>query len=193
MRIIAGKYRGFTLNTIPGKLIRPTPSKVREAIFDIIGFKVVDSDFLDLFAGTGAIGIEAISRGAKSVTFVERNRNAIELINTNLTKIGEKETATIVKNDYIYSLKFLNEQQKKYDIIFLDPPYNKDLLQKTLNEIDRSSLLKNNSIIIAQYQIHEKMQNNFSRIQTIKEKRYGKTKVTIFSYNKQFKKGENND
>lgn len=185
MRIIAGKYRGFTLKTIPGKLIRPTPSKVREAIFDIISFRVVDSDFLDLFAGTGAIGIEAISRGAKSVTFVERNKNVIELINTNLTNIGEKKVSTIIKNDYTYSIKFLNEQQKKYDIIFLDPPYNKDLLQKTLNEIDKSSLLKNNSIIIAQYQIHEKIQNDFSVIQSIKEKRYGKTKVTIFSYNKQ--------
>jgi len=181
MRIIAGLYKGFPLQSFQGKKIRPTPSKVREAVFDILGFKVIESDFLDLFAGTGAVGIEALSRGAKRVTFVEINGHAIELIKSNLMKINQNDFSNIINNNYMRSLKVLNFQQKKFDIIFLDPPYDKNITQKTLYEIDKNYILKRNSIIIAQHQINENIQGNFQNLSCLKEKRYGKSKITLFS------------
>jgi len=182
MRIIAGLYKGLALQSFPGKSIRPTPSKVREAVFDILAFKVLESDFLDLFAGTGAIGIEALSRGAKKVTFVEINRHATDLIKSNLIKINQNDFSNIINNNYMHSLKMLNFQQKKFDIIFLDPPYYKNIAQKTLYEIERNYILKRDSIIVAQHQINEDVQGSFKKLSCLKEKRYGKSKITLFNY-----------
>ncbi len=182
MRIIAGTYKGFTLHSFTGKDIRPTPSKVREAIFDMLGFKVIESDFLDLFAGTGAIGIEALSRGAKSTTFVEVNQKAIELIKENLIKIHYNDFYTIIKKDYLQAIKMLDFQRRKYDIIFLDPPYSKNYILKSLKEIEKSHIIKKNSIVVVQHQINETVQNDFKKLICLKEKRYGKSRVTIFGY-----------
>jgi len=113
MRIIAGTYKGFRLNAFPGNDIRPTPSKIREAIFDLIGPKVLESDFLDLFAGTGAVGIEALSRGAKSVTFVDLNQKAINLIKNNLKKIYQNDFSQVIKNNYIQAIRLFNLNQLK--------------------------------------------------------------------------------
>ena len=182
MKIIAGMYKGFCLNTFSGKDIRPTPSKVREAIFDMLGPSIVESDFLDIFAGTGAIGIEAFSRGAKQVTFVEINQRSIRLIKQNLLKIYHEDFSDIIKNDFHKALKRLSEQKRRYDIIFLDPPYNKDYPVKTLTGIDQSRIFKKKSIIILQHHVNEKVQGNFKKLKLIKEKKYGKSAITVFRY-----------
>jgi len=182
MRIIAGKYKGFPLHAFPGKDIRPTPGKVREAVFDILGFRVTESDFLDLFAGTGAIGIEALSRGAKRATFVEVNGRAIGLIKDNLTKIHQNYFSNIMKNDYLQAIKILNFQQRKFDIIFLDPPYNKNYTLKSLLEIEQKNIIKKNGLVVVQHQIHEDVQNNSQKLVCLKEKKYGKSRITVFGY-----------
>lgn len=182
MKIIAGIYKGFKLFPFPGNKIRPTPSLVREAIFDIIGAKVINSDFLDLFAGTGAVGIEAISRGAKSVTFIEIDKKAIVLIKNNLTKLNQSNYSKIIKLDYLKALNLLSLNYAKFDIIFLDPPYyNKSYISKALQLIDQVNIVKDGGIIIAQHPTHIVLQDSFNSIFCIKEKKYGKSRITIFS------------
>jgi 16S rRNA (guanine(966)-N(2))-methyltransferase RsmD len=182
MRIIAGTYKGFRLNAFPGNDIRPTSSKIREAIFDIISTKVLGSDFLDLFAGTGAVGIEAFSRGAKSVTFVDFDYTAISLIKNNLKKIYQNDFSQVIKNNYIQAIKLLNLEQKKFDIIFLDPPYNKNYALTSLREIDQGALAKEGAIIVVQHPIKYEIKENFKNLVCLKEKKYGKSGITIFSY-----------
>ncbi|HOF02696.1 MAG TPA: 16S rRNA (guanine(966)-N(2))-methyltransferase RsmD [Atribacterota bacterium] len=181
MRIIAGLYRGFILQSFSGKSIRPTPGKVREAIFDIIGAKIVGAEFLDLFAGTGAMGIEAISRGAKSVTFVEIDKRAVVLLQNNLKKIDQNMFDNIYKMDYLKALKLFNSAKNSFDIIFLDPPYYKDYFQSSLKVIEEGSILKDNSLIIVQHPIRLTVKNNFKNLLCIKEKKYGSTWVTMFT------------
>ncbi|MFW6130926.1 MAG: 16S rRNA (guanine(966)-N(2))-methyltransferase RsmD [Atribacterota bacterium] len=182
MKIVAGMYKGFRLNTFKGREIRPTPSKVREAVFDMLGSSVIESDFLDLFAGTGAIGIEAFSRGAKKVTFVEINQRAIGLIKENLLKIYHDDFSNIIKNDFHKALERLSEQQRKYDIIFLDPPYKKNYLLKALLDIDQSRIFKKKSIIMLQHHTDEKVQGDFDKLEFMKGKKYGKSAITVFRY-----------
>jgi 16S rRNA (guanine966-N2)-methyltransferase len=182
MRIIGGIYKGFHLHTFASKDIRPTPSKVREAVFDIIGPGVIESDFLDLFAGTGAVGIEAFSRGARRVTFVELNKKAILLIKENLIKIHLKDFSNIIRSNYQQAIKEFNLHQRKFDIIFLDPPYDRNYILKPLQEIEQNDIAKNNSIIIVQHQINEKLPNDFKRLICLKKKKYGRSAITIYRF-----------
>ena len=183
MRVIAGIYKGFKLQSFPGKEIRPTPGRIREAIFDIISAEIVGAEFLDLFAGTGAVGIEAISRGAKNVTFVEIDNKAIALIKRNLQKISKDNLFTIIKSDYLRAIRFLNVKQKRFDIVFLDPPYNKNYFLKTLHEIDRNVIIKEGGLIIVQHPADLVVKYDFENIFYFKEKKYGNSKITIFYIN----------
>lgn len=183
MKIIAGLYKGFPLKSFPGRDIRPTPAKVREAVFDILSMKIIESDFLDLFAGTGSIGIEAISRGAKRSTFVEIEQKAINLIKANLTKINHNNFSNIIKRDYLHSLKIFKYKARKFDIIFLDPPYYKNISKNVLHEIEKSNILKKNSIVVVQHKNNETVQAQYQKMSFLKEKRYGKTKISLFNFN----------
>ena len=179
MRIVAGYYKGYKLQTFQGSDIRPTPDRVREAVFNIIGTKIVGAEFLDLFAGTGAIGIEAISRGAQGVTLVEIDKKAIALIQENLKKIRLNENINIIKMDCLQALKLLNLNKKRFDIIFLDPPYYKDNIFKILYEIDNSNILLEGALIIIQHSTREEIKMNFKKLVPFKEKKYGNTRITI--------------
>lgn len=182
MRIIAGIYKGAKLQSLPGKKIRPTPSRIREAIFDIISDKIVGAEFLDLFSGTGAVGIEAISRGAKNVTLVEIDARAVSLIKKNLKKIHKADLPTIIKNNSLQAIKYLNTNQIKFDIVFLDPPYFKNIYLKILQEIDKSTVINEGGLIIVQHSTDAKVNYDFKNIIFLKERKYGKSKITIFSY-----------
>lgn len=183
MRIIGGIYKGFNLSTFNGKGIRPTPSIIREALFDILGTKIIESEFLDLFAGTGAVGIEAFSRGARRITFVELNLEGIALIRRNIAKIDHQECFDIIRNHSIRAIKKLKTHRKKFDIVFLDPPYDhREYLLESLQEIELNSILKNESIIIVQHQKKEDLNYNSQRIIFLKEKNYGKSKISIFRF-----------
>lgn len=183
MRVIAGTYKGFKLQSFPGKEIRPTPDRIREAVFDIISAEIVGAEFLDLFAGTGAVGIEAISRGAKNVIFVEIDDKAIALIKRNLQKICKDDLFTIIKSDYLRAIRFFHIKQKKFDIVFLDPPYHKDYFSKTLHEIDRSMIIKEGGLIIVQHPADLLVKYDFENMFCFKEKKYGNSKITIFYIN----------
>lgn len=156
MRIIAGKFKGTTLKAPKGNNTRPTPSRLRETVFNIVQHKVEGCDFLDLFAGSGLTGFEAISRGARSVTFVENSSQSIQCIKSNADKLGVSKDVRIVKDDVIQCLERYAKQNKQFDIIYVDPPYGteveyrgKKYLYSTLvlQLIDQHSLLNEGGVL----------------------------------------------
>jgi len=147
MRVIAGKARSLVLCTPEGMETRPTTDRTKETLFNIIQFDVQDSVFLDLFAGSGGIGIEALSRGAKEAVFVDNSKDAEGCILQNLKHTKLDSFATVYKQDVFVALTRM-EYQKKFDIVFMDPPYNKELEQRVLEYLSTSSLVDEETTII---------------------------------------------
>lgn len=151
MFIIGGRHKGHRLQAPKGKLTRPTPSRLRETVFNILQSDIIEAEFLDLFAGSGAMGLEALSRGAKCSTFIDSNTLSIQAIEENIAKLKVKEKTKVYKEDVILSLKKMVKQQKKFDLIYADPPYIKKTLYHEqpillslliLDLIDKGELLK---------------------------------------------------
>lgn len=177
MRVIAGKYRGLKLASFEGENIRPTIDRVKESVFNILQFDIQGKKVLDLFAGTGSLGIEAISRGAKKVTFVEVNEDSIKVLKQNLKRI--EEDYELLKQDYKVALSQKKTQKESYDFIFLDPPYKTSLLKDALKEIDSSKLLNAGGVIIAEHLFDDKLEIELENLEIYKEKKYGTVAVTF--------------
>lgn len=176
MRIISGRARGTKLFTLEGLDTRPTLDRVKEPLFSIIGFKVQDADILDLFSGSGALGLEALSRGAKSATLCDNSKKAIKVIENNLQKT--KLEAEIINEDFTRCIEKL--QGKQFDIIFLDPPYETNYIERAINKILECNLLKKDGLIIAETD-NQKIVENIEKLDiTIRDKRkYGRV-ILIF-------------
>lgn len=174
MRIIGGAHKGRVLKTFKGTEIRPTSDRARQAFFNIFAEKIVGASFLDGFAGTGAMGIEAISRGAKRVVFTDLKRASVELINQNLNMI--KESATVMVCDL---LSYLKTTPERFDFIFLDPPYMTDLGQKALEIIDKRKLLNEGGQVI--FESHEKHESEYENLVFISCRDYGKNHFSIYA------------
>lgn len=173
MRVIAGKYRARILREFDITSTRPTLDRVKEALFSSIQFNILNSSVLDLFAGTGALGIEALSRGARNVTFVDKDERAIKLIKEN-TK-GMTESFEIYKAEYD---DFLTKTKKKFDIVLLDPPYASDYGEKAIKIILEKNLLNNGGILV--YEKSADSVFNFSDEGfSLKVKRYGAVEVVF--------------
>ena len=173
MRVITGTARGRRLKEPMGMDIRPTTDNVKEAIFSIIQFDIEGRRILDLFAGTGQLGIECLSRGAKSVTFVDQSREAIMLIRENLAHCQMQ--GEVVQAD---SIGFLG-RDGKYDIIIIDPPYDTDLLDKALEKIAAFDILNDGGIIVCESRLEKTVKDLPAPYYVVKERKYGKIKVTI--------------
>ena len=148
MRIIAGQFKGRSLITMKDKSIRPTTDRVKESIFNLLQGYVEDANVLDLFAGSGALGIEALSRGAKSVTFADRSNDSIETINTNLKKVSGK--INVIRKDFLTTIDYLSAKKEKFDIIFLDPPYKQGLEKIAIDKIEECDILAQDGIIVVE-------------------------------------------
>lgn len=180
MRVIAGKARSLPLKSIESPGTRPTQDRTKETLFNVIHNRVYDACFLDLFSGSGAIGIEALSRGAKKAYFVENNRNAIKFIEGNLEFTKLKDDAVIMKTDVFEALKKLQKDNVKFDIVFMDPPYNQLLEKEVLIFLSKSALIDRCSMII----IEASKETDFSYLEElgfdiIKTKEY-KTNKHVF-------------
>ncbi len=151
MRVISGKARGITLNAPKNDDIRPSLDRYKEDVFNIMNLKVYDARFLDIFAGTGAIGIEALSRGAKQVCFVDNNEKSINIIKSNLKKTKLIENNLILQYDYKRALEKLNGQV--FDIVYLDPPFNKNLELECIKEVIYRELLSEDGSIVCESSI----------------------------------------
>ena len=176
VRIISGSHRGLRLSSLPGKDIRPTADRTKEWIFSVMT-SVEGAKILDLFAGTGNLGIEALSRGAKSVTFIEHSAKAVELIKTNVDKIHASEKVKVIRNDSIVQLRAWKSEL--WDIILADPPYKYDSLPELISAATGS--LEENGFFVLE--TSSKMRENFP-LKPSRVKKMGRTTVYIFEEGK---------
>ena len=179
MRIITGKARGLKLKTPKGFTTRPTSDRIKESIFNILNGLIdfEDKIILDLFAGTGALGLEALSRGAAHATFVDIE--TIQIINDNIIHARFNKISEVIRGDVIKVLNKFSVNSRQFDIIFCDPPYNKGLWQRALNEVDNLNLLKNNGLIIIEHGLNETIDQPL-KLALIKQKKYGHTTSVDF-------------
>lgn len=179
MRVIAGKARGLTLKTIDGESTRPTRDMVREALFSILIDKVPECTFLDLFAGSGAIGIEALSRGADSAYFCDANKACIDIIKANLEKAKMVDQAQVFYGDYLTILGRL--KNKKFDLIFVDPPYNKGMGVLAIEKVSQEELLADNGIIIYETDKVEVVPEVIGKYKRYNHKKYGRNILSFYA------------
>jgi len=182
MRIIAGSLRGKKIKSLPGLATRPLLGRIKKSLFDILGDRVVDASFLDLYAGTGSVGIEALSRGAKYVLFVEKDARLTRLIKENLKKCELENKAEVIEIDI---LSYNKEGRKfslleQFDLIFLGPPYKLNLTKDTLDIILKLNLLKKNGWVICQHHFKEKVPEKKGFLSLFRKERYGKTIMSFY-------------
>lgn len=177
MRVITGTAKGVRLLTPDGMKTRPTTERVKEAVFSAIQFEIEGSRALDLFAGTGQMGIEALSRGASSAVFVDERREACQLVRDNLKRTKLSERAQVVQSDY---MGYLERSRNLFDLIFLDPPYAEFFLENALKKISEIDILSDRGIIICERPAEKPLDMEISGLQRGKDYRYGKTCITIF-------------
>ncbi len=177
MRVITGSAGGVRLKTPKGTKTRPTADRVKEAVFSIIQFEIQGSRFLDLFAGTGQMGIEALSRGASCAVFVDEWKDACMLIKENLCLTGLSGRASVIQDHY---LNFLQKCKEQFDIVFLDPPYAEIFLENALNKISEIDILSERGIIICERPAEKQLELEIPGLCRVKDYRYGKTWITIF-------------
>ena len=177
MRVITGKARGVQLKTPEGMTTRPTADRVKEALFSIIQFDLPGARVLDLFGGTGQLGIEALSRGAKSAVFVDAGEPACKLIRENLRRTKLEADAKVVRCDY---LEYLKRCRETYDIIFLDPPYAEVFLENALNCIGEIDILQSGGIIIAERPLGKDLIVELPGFERSKDYKYGKTLLAVY-------------
>lgn len=179
MRVIAGEKRGMLLKSPDTGNIRPTHDRVREAVFGSLQFTLSGSRVLDLFAGSGAMGVEALSRGAAYAVFVDNSGEAAAAIRANVQKAGYAAKSAIFKNDYEIALKLFNFDWK-FDIVFIDPPYTAGLYQKALASLHGSSVLAPGAVLILES--GEPLAADAERFARTREKKYGKAYITHLEY-----------
>ena len=177
MRVITGKARGVALNTPKGMHTRPTADRVKEALFSIIQFDIPTAKVLDLFGGTGQLGIEALSRDAKYAVFVDEREDACKLIRENLRKTRLEGSAKVVRSDYA---AFLRSCKETFNIIFLDPPYSEVFLENSLNMITEIDILETGGIIVTERPLGKELLWDFPGYIRSKDYKYGKTLLTIY-------------
>ena len=164
MRIIAGRMRGTKLFTLDGLNTRPTLDRVKEPLFSIINFKLQDAVVLDLFSGSGALGLESISRGAEKAYLCDNSKDAIKIIKQNIEKTRTLAESEVLLNNYENSLEYFSTNKIKFDIVFLDPPYKTDFAEKATKIIIKNNLLKEDGIIIIETDDADKVVDNLKNI-----------------------------
>ena len=177
MRVITGKARGVQLKTPQGMQTRPTADRVKEALFSIINFDLPGASVLDLFGGTGQLGIEALSRDAKSAVFVDASADACQLIRENLKRAKLDGQGRVVRSDY---MEYLNKCRERFDIILLDPPYAEVFLENALKRITEIDILETNGIIVTERPLGKELSWEFSGYTRSRDYKYGKTLLTIY-------------
>lgn len=180
MRIIAGTRKGRKLHALGDLPIRPTADRLRESVFNILAGEMAGAVVLDLFAGTGSLGMEALSRGAESCVFVEKNPRAVDLIRRNLTRCGLTERAQVMKRDVLRGLDFLNPVEHSFDVVFLDPPYNQGYVTSALLLLDRCGCLHPDGWIVVEHSHFEDPPEEMTRLSETDRRRYGKTLVSFY-------------
>lgn len=178
--MITGKAKGRRLKSVKGMNTRPTTDRVKESLFSIIGSRVYDTVFLDLFSGTGAIGIEALSRGAKAAILVERDRRALSVIRENLGTTNLKEAAVVMGMDVRKALPHLAEKGYRFGIVFMDPPYRMAVIPEVLEQLQYFRLLEPKGLVVCEHSKDENLPDGVGSLRLIRQQVYGDTCLSFF-------------
>jgi len=185
MRIIAGELKGRRLTAPKDESVRPTAEKVREAVFSMLQTYIPDAVVVDLFAGTGSLGLEALSRGARRAYFVDRDRTSIALVKANVGTCGVEERSVILCSDYGSAIGRIHDRA---DIVFLDPPYKAGLMEDCLNRLAASELLPEGGIVVAEHGREEILPDTVSGLRRIRDRKYGKVRVSVYEKQEEIEK-----
>lgn len=180
MRVIAGQYKGRNLRTVPGLDVRPTSDRLRETLFNILMMRIQDARFLDICAGSGAIGIEALSRGAQKVTMIEATKQATKIIKDNLTTCKIDHGVEVITEDAITALKYFSKKEAQFDIVYLDPPYKSEIYLPIMELLGNSELIADQGIIIVEHHTKLKFPESFGVLYSYRELKQGETQLTFF-------------
>jgi 16S rRNA (guanine966-N2)-methyltransferase len=182
IRIIGGELKGRKLVTVRGLKTRPTADRVRESIFNILGNSVRGARVLDLYAGTGAMGIEALSRGAESALFADDHKAALTALEKNIKMCSLQSRTNTIKWNIFNNLNVIRSYRPAFNLVFLDPPYNKNMIQPTLSNLDTSRCLENNSRLALEHSPLEPIPETLPAFKIFDQRRYGKTLVSFLIY-----------
>lgn len=179
VRVISGSARGLKLNTPGDDRVRPTTDRVKESMFNIVQDWVYDSQVLDLFAGSGALGIEALSRGASQAVFCDNSLDSIKIIKSNIEKARVADRSQIVNGDFKRCLRDMEAKNQSFDMIFVDPPYYEGLFEEVLDTIRSCKILKKDGIVIVEHDAKRPI-GQVEGLEVYKEKKYGITMLTFY-------------
>lgn len=182
MRIISGQLRGRRLFSTSGNHTRPTSDKVREAIFNILSSRIGATAVLDLFAGTGALGIEAASRGAAAIVCIDNSPAAVRTIQKNISAVSIESIVKIIKWDISRNLNCIRSPEPIYDLIFMDPPYETGLVTKALKNLHLSQSVKQGATLVVEHSNREPIPNDLPFGEITDQRKYGKTLVSFLTY-----------
>lgn len=183
MRVISGKLKGKKLFSVKGQNLRPTSDRVKEAIFDILQDQIRGQKVLDLFAGTGALGIEALSRGAGGAVFVEGSPQSLVALRRNIEVCGLQEQVEVLAREAQTGIKILEARGESFELIFLDPPYRRGLARRVLQALSKSSIVSPGTLIVAEHSLSEEL-DSIPSWQRVDLRRYRRTQVSFFNLKK---------
>jgi len=180
MRVISGSAKGRSLKAVPGISTRPTTDKVKEAIFSMIGPYFDGGYVLDLFAGTGGLGIEALSRGMQRAVFIDIEKKSIDTVQMNLRATGLAEQAEVYRNDAARALKVLAKREQRFELVFLDPPYKMKVIAELIGSMEEMNLLDTHAVIVVEHDAQDVLDEEIGRFEQQRRAEYGDTAVTIY-------------
>ena len=183
MRVISGTAKGRKLASFRGDRIRPTADRVKEALFNIItsNFGPIDGKtVLDLFSGTGNLGIEAVSRGAAKAVFVDEAPGSISVLRKNIETCGLSERAEVLRTSVLHGTRFLSKRGESFDLVFLDPPYEKGLVEETLKAIVTDGIINDGAVVIVEHSLRETPSDEYEGLTLTDRRKYGDTEISFY-------------
>lgn len=193
MRVIAGQAKGKRLQAPPGMNTRPITDMIKEALFNVLGDTVRDSSFLDLFAGSGSVGIEALSRGAKQVVFIDNNSSAVGIIKENIINCGFSKGFSVYRNDVFKALTLFDQRKTKFDLIYVDPPFTiEKIFDQVIYALDQSNILERNGRIILRTQRKKQLTAQLNYLEEYRTNNYGESVLHYYRMNEEVKPNDGN-
>ncbi len=180
LRIIGGEAKGRKLNILKESSVRPTTDRAKEALFNILREKIIGAEVLDLFAGVGSLGIEALSRGAKRAVFVDKGAACARIIRKNLARLGFYDRAEVYQEEVGLMVRWLAQRGREFDIVFVDPPYRGDLAEETLGNLTESHIVEDKGIVVAEHYRKRIMPGEVGRFKLVRDERYGDTALSFY-------------
>ncbi|MCK4325483.1 16S rRNA (guanine(966)-N(2))-methyltransferase RsmD [bacterium] len=180
MRVIGGEARGRRLAILRGRTTRPTADRVKESLFNILGEKVVEAEVLDLFAGVGSLGIEALSRGARKAVFVDKKSSCARVIRGNLETLGFSERAEVYEEEANKAIKFLDKRGRKFGLLLVDPPYSSDLAEAAGQELAKSSIIDDGGVVVVEHYRKKVISQRMRNLKLTREEQYGNTVLSFY-------------